>query len=134
MLQVRNTKKSDYNELCQWWKWFRFPAPPIQLLDDLKYGIMVYKGGKNICAGFLYFTNAHQFGLLEYVVSSPQVTDRKLRKQSLELLINTITKSAKDNNMKVLFSSLRSQPLIETYKNCGWQTGSTNTTEMMIKL
>ena len=131
MLKVRNTTQDDYTELCQWWKWFRFPAPPIEIIDHLKYGVMVYKNDQNICAGFLYFSNAHQFGLLEYIVSSPKVTDKKVRKQALELLVNTITKTAKDNGMLMLFSSLRSQPLIETYKKLGYTEGDSYTKEMI---
>ena len=133
-MQIRQTNKQDYDELCKWWKWHRFPIPPIEILDNLKYGLMVNNGTENICAGFLYFTNAKGFGLLEYVVSTNKIKDRQLRKVALELLLNGLKKVAKQNGIKILFSSLRSESLIKTYKNCGFVVGSKNTTELICKL
>ncbi|WP_339877047.1 hypothetical protein [Olleya marilimosa] len=134
MLQIRPTTIKDYKELCDWWQWHRFPKPPVELLDYLKYGLMVHSADQNICAGFLYFTNARQFGLLEYVVSTYKVKDKIVRKEALKVLILGLQKVAKNNGVEVLFSSLRNEPLIKTYQDCGFVIGSKNTTEMICKL
>jgi hypothetical protein len=44
MLNIRLTTPEDYIELKEWWRWHRFPPPPIDLLDNLRFGIMVYDG------------------------------------------------------------------------------------------
>jgi len=81
---LRHTTIEDYQELCEWWDFWRWKdgKPSLDLLDDLKYGLMVSMDGKNICSGFIYFTNAKQFGLLEYIVSSPFEKNREIRKEA----------------------------------------------------
>lgn len=135
MLNIRLTTPEDYPELKQWWNDWRWPQPPsIELLDNLRFGIMVHNQTTNLCAGFIYFTNAKQFALMEFIISNFNVKDRKLRKQSQELLINSLLEVAKQKGAKAIFTSVRSQSLVNTYKNCGFIQGSTNTTEMICKL
>lgn len=133
-MQIRLTQPQDYPLLQQWWKWHRFSAPPIDMLDNLRFGIMVYDGETQICAGFLFFTNAKAYGLLEYIVSNPEVKEKNTRKQALILLINTLIEMAQSKGVKTLYSSLKNQNLIQHYTQCGFLTGSTNTTEMIINL
>ena len=93
---VRLTTINDYPELITWWKWHRWSNPPsIELLDNLKFGIMVSQGYENICAGFIYFTNARAFGLLEYVISNHKVKNKAVRKEALKLLVAPLIDIAK---------------------------------------
>lgn len=135
-LNLRLTTIDDYTELCDWWNWWpSWDIPPtIDILDNLKYGIIISYNNQNVCAGFIYFTNAKGFGLLEYVVSTYKVKDKSIRKEALELLIVALLDIAKKQGVHTVFSSLQSDHLIKIYKDCGFQTGSQNTTEMIARL
>lgn len=134
ILQIRLTRPTDYPQLCHWWQFWRFPAPTMDLLDDLRFGIMVHNGTENICCGFIYFTNAKAYAMMEYIVSSHEVRDKTLRREALEYLIISLKELARSKGVKALYSSLKNDSLIKHYHNCGFITGSTNTTEMICKL
>lgn len=133
-LKVRLTQKEDYTELCEWWKWHRFTTPSLDLLDNLRFGLMVSIKNINICAGFIYFTNAKAYALMEYIVSSHKVKDKKIRQEAIQFLIYSLQEMAKQNGVQVLFSSLRNPHLIKHYEECGFIKGSKNTTEMICPL
>ncbi|WP_440880655.1 hypothetical protein [Tenacibaculum sp. C7A-26P2] len=133
-LEIRNTKITDYEELKSWWKWHRFPIPSIDLLDNLKYGLIVSFGDENICAGFIYFTNAKAYGMMEFIVSTHKVKNKEIRKNAIEFLINTIKEIAKSKGVKYIYSSLRNENLLKHYEICGFISGSKNTTEVVCKL
>lgn len=129
MFSSRWLEEEDYPQLCSWWKWFRFPAPAQHLLpDNGKCGVMVSKGDINVCAGFLYFTNS-SFALCEYVVSNFEYKDKD-RAEALKMLYEQIEQIAKQEGFSVLFSSVRSEVLINKMKSFGWEAG-TNSTEMI---
>lgn len=130
-LKVRLTNKEDYQELCEWWKWHRFPAPSLELLDNLRFGLIVSNGTENICAGVIYFTNAKHYALMEYIVSTYKVRDKKTRTEAIQFLIHSLQELAKQKGVKVLVSSLRNSHLVEHYKQCGFVIGSENTKEMV---
>lgn len=131
-LNIRLTTAEDYPELVEWWKYHRWSSPPsIELLDNLKYGIMISNDQENICAGFLYFTNANAFGLLEWIVSTYKVKDKAIRKEAITLLIASLMNTALKNGVKTLFTSVRHSSLIEHYKACGWVITSKNSNEMV---
>lgn len=135
-MDLRLTTKEDYKELCGWWDQWRWKdsKPSLELLDNLKYGLMVSLDGKNICAGFLYFTNASAFGLLEFIVSSPEIKQKNIRKEAIIFLICSLQEMAKRQGVKCLFSSLRSEALKKHYLDCGFVEGSKNTTEMIWRI
>lgn len=135
-LQLRFTKKEDYPELSNWWNWWRWKdsKPSLELLDNLKYGLIVSNETENICAGFMYFTNANAFALLEFVVSSPKIKDKSLRKESQIFLICSLLEFAKKQGVKVIFSSVRNPNLIKTYQECGFILGTENSNEMICRL
>jgi len=135
-LKLRMTEPGDYIELSDWWDWHRWKdsKPSIDLLDNLKFGLMVSCGDENICAGFIYFTNANAFGLLEFVVSTYKVKDKDMRKEAIIFLISSLQEMARRKGVKVLISSLRNQNLIRHYQDCGFVIGSERTTEMVCGL
>ena len=119
-METRFTTPEDYPELVTWWKWFRFPAPlPETLPNNLKDGIMISHNGENVCAGFIYRTPS-AFAWLEFIVSNPHIKDKSIRKESLELLINTISQVAKNLGFKVIFTSVKNENLINKYLDCGF--------------
>lgn len=134
--QVRLTKKEDYPELCEWWEYWRWGEgkPSLELLDDLKYGLMISNGTENICAGFIYFTNARQFGLMEYIVSTQKVREREIRKEALLYLIACLKQLAKEQGVTTLISYLISDSLIKNYLESGFVIGDKNATSLVCKL
>jgi len=135
-LQLRFTTKKDYPSLSDWWDWWRWKEakPSIELLDNLKFGMMVSNETQDICAGFIYFTNASAFCLMEYIISNPAIKDRELRRSALIFLICSLQEFAKKNKVKVIFSSVKNPNLIKTYQECGFMVGSNNSTEMVCGL
>ncbi len=95
---------------------------------------MVYKDGINICAGFIYFTNATKFGLMEYIVSNSKVRDKEIRKEALLYLIECLKQLAKQQGVTTLISYLISDSLIEKYLESGFVIGDKNATALICKL
>ena len=130
-LDLRLTHKKDYEELVTWWKWFRFEPPAIDLLpNNMKDGIMITLGDQNICAGFVYRTTSG-FCWVEFIVSNPLIKDRKVRKDALTLLIDSLSVFAKKTGAKVIYTSLKNESLINHYKSCGYVLGSKGCQEMI---
>lgn len=130
MYSIRLLTTEDYPELCRWWRFFRFPPPPIECLpDNGTCGIMVSKGGVDICAGFLYFTNS-ALAWIEYIVSNPDYRNKD-RKLAIQHLITEISELAKKRNKMVLFTSVKNQHLIKHFEACGYINSGNNTTEMV---
>jgi hypothetical protein len=131
--EARLLSDSDYDKLCSWWKWFRFPAPPKDFLpEDGKGGIMISKDGIDICAGFLFLNNS-KIAWLEYVVSNPEYKNKD-RKEAVVELIVTLCGIAKKQGYKAVFSSLKNENLVKRYEEAGFTKGISNTTEVVISL
>lgn len=131
-LEIRLTTIEDYQELVDWWKWHKWSVPPsIELLDSLKYGIMISLNNQNLCAGFIYFTNASAFALIEFIVSTYKIRDRDIRSQAKKLLIVSLMDVAKKQGVRTLFSSVRHEALIKDYIDCGFTITSKNSNELV---
>jgi hypothetical protein len=86
---IRQLNKYDYNSiLIDWWKDWRWEAPPKDFLpDDGSGGYIVYDGDIPVCAGFIYITNS-KVGWCDWIISNFNYKDRKKRKKALVELIN----------------------------------------------
>lgn len=129
----------DYDTLCDWWSFWRFPSPSRDVLPDnglggLKVSYIDDSGNKvPCCAGFLYGTNS-SLCWLEFVVSNPKVKDKKIRSESILKVIKDICLSAKSNGYKAVFSSLKNDNLINKYTEVGFSKSITNTKELTLNL
>lgn len=133
-MDVRFLIDSDYEILVDWWKDWRWDAPPRDMLpQDGVGGLMVSKDGVDICAGFIYFTNS-KTAWIEFIVSNFKYKEKD-RKQALEFLISSLVDVTRDvNNCKYIYTSLKSPSLIKRYENCGFKSGSTSCTEMIMTI
>ena len=131
---VRMLIDGDYeNILCKWWKTWRWTPPIKDLLpQDGNGGIIVSKDGVDICAGFLFLTNS-KTAWSEYIISNFEYKDKD-RHEAIEFLINTLSYMAKDKGYTYVYVSLKNNPLIDRYTNCGYSKGSTGCTEMIKKI
>jgi len=130
-MEVRFLDDRDYDVLSQWWKDWRWSAPPKDMLpQDGRGGLMVSKDGEDICAGFVYFTNS-KTAWIEYIVSNFQYRQDD-RKEAIELLIKSLVEvAAETNGTKYFYTSLKNKNLINRYAECGFEKGSNNCTEMI---
>ncbi len=90
---------------------------------------MVSSNGEDVCAGFVYATNS-KVAWIEFIVSNFHYREKD-RKEAIEFLIYSLLEICKQNGFIYAFSTLKSPSLIKMYENCGFQKGSTNTTEMV---
>lgn len=132
MYNIRLLTEDDYPVLCEWWKFWRFPAPPREFLpNNGTGGIMISKDGIDICAGFLYGTNS-RLAWLEYIVSNPKYRDN--RAGAIQYLISELTRLAKETGYGAVFTSVKNENLVKHYEACGYFKGSNNTYEMVISI
>tara|TARA_R110000772_G_scaffold35637_9_gene85855 strand:- start:4726 stop:5142 length:417 start_codon:yes stop_codon:yes gene_type:complete len=132
VLKHRNTSESDYKELCEWWKFWRFPPPPLPILpDNGKNGIMVSFEQANICAGFIYATSSPLLFHFEWVVSSPYIKNRELRAEALNFLIQKASEVIHGNGGKIIYTSLKNESLVQRYEENGFVTASKGCFEMI---
>ena len=137
MIKARLLVNDDYMTLVKWWSANRFPAVNFDWLpqvDGVLQGIMIYNDEVEICAGFIINTTVPKGAMVEYIVANFNVKDRALRKESLQLLINTISEVCKGMGKSFVFTSLKNEGLKSSFEDCGFVIGSTNTCEMIKNL
>lgn len=123
-MEYRFTNSDDYDTLVEFWKWHRFPAPKFEMLpNEMRDGIAVIQDNVILTAGFLYRTPS-TFCFLEFIVSNPAIKDRKIREESINLLIEVISNVAKKMNFKIMFTFVKNDNLINKLKNNDFITGS----------
>lgn len=132
MLHVRSLTSEDYSEnLVKWWNDWKWTAPPREFLPENGLGgFMVCDEDYPVVAGFLYTTNS-SVAWVEFIVSNIEYKHKENRKKAIRLLILTLEELAKINGKKYIYSSLKSEPLINAYMDCGFVKGSSNTQEMI---
>lgn len=129
MFNVRVLTEEDYPVLCEYWRWFRFPAPPQDCLpNNGTGGIMVMKGGVNICAGFIYFTNS-KLSWVEFIISNPEYREND-RAEAIQFLLSELCGIAERKGFKGVFSSIKNKNLIKHYEACNFQKNE-GTTEFI---
>ena len=131
---TRRLTETDYPILCDYWKFWRFPPPTRDMLpSDIGDSVAVIFNNQIACAGFLYATTSKIYWM-EFIVSNPNIKDRKVRKEALGLLIRGISYMAEQSEAKTIYSSLKNDSLISHYLDCGFIKGSSNCQEMIKNL
>lgn len=117
----------DYAMLCAWWKahgWDdglpRHALPPIGIVvtDDKD---------KPLSAGFLYNCDGTSFGLIEWVVSNPDISGRLVYK-SIFVLLGELKELAFKTGSFLLTAGVHKshRGLAKLYEKCGFQTVDNN--------
>ncbi len=97
-LNIRPLNYEDYDTtLVGWWNdWGWQVAPKRELLPANGIGgVMVYDGDVPVCAAFLYTTNSG-IAWIDWIVSSKTYTNKKGRKEALNILVESLTNTAKN--------------------------------------
>jgi hypothetical protein len=130
---VRYLIESDYELLCQWWKSWRWQAPPRDFLPEGGLGgMLVEKNGIPIVAGFIYFTNS-AVAWNEFIISNFDYK-YKDRKEAIKILIFELTELAKRNGSKYVYTVVKNQNLKKAYQELGFSNGSVKVDEMVMVL
>ncbi|TDD77111.1 hypothetical protein [Flavobacterium caseinilyticum] len=130
---VRFLNETDYDVLCQWWKAFRWTAPPRDFLpENGTGGMMVHKDGVNIVAGFIYFTNS-AIAWSEFIISNFDYKDKD-RKEAIKILIYELNELAKRKGSKYIYTVVKNQNLKKIYQEMGYANGSVKVDEMVLVL
>ena len=129
-LIFRPLEEEDYEIICSWWKWWRWPVLPKSVLpDNGKGGFMVEKNNIPIVSGFLFISNS-EMAMLEWVVSNPKYKEKD-RKQAIELLIIGVENCCRQMGSKHIITLGRNKHLMETHKNLGWTVDTTPSYEII---
>jgi len=134
-MEARNLTESDYEVLSEWWKWNRFPIPPKEVLPNMGLGgIMINDGlGNNICSGFIYNTDS-KLAWIEFIVASPHIKDRDIRRKGQVFLIESLTNEARERGYLAVFASIKVESLIQRYIEAGYSADGLKATELVIRL
>lgn len=131
---VRFLNENDYDDLCGWWKAWRWTAPPRDFLpENGTGGFIVEKDGINVVAGFMYFTNS-AIAWSEFIVSNFDFKDKDQRKEAIKILIYELNELAKRKGSKYIYTVVKNKNLEEIYKEMGFSNGSVKVNEMVLVL
>ena len=131
---VRKLNKSDYYDiLIDWWKDWGWDSPPdIEILpDEGESGVIVYQDDVPVCAGFIYTSNA-SLCWISWIVSNRNYRDREKRKESIKMLIETLSITGKKLGAKYCYLNFSNKHLIKPSEDLGFTRGSI--TQEMIKI
>jgi hypothetical protein len=124
---IRRLEESDYETLVDWWKWWRWTAPPKTFLPDT--GFIVEKDSIGIVACYVYMTNS-KAALMEWVVSNPQYRNKD-RKEAIKFLMQVVEKLLKDRGIIHLMTMGRHPSLLKIHKELGWSIDPTPSHEII---
>lgn len=125
-MKIRPFEITDYLTLHNWWKEYDWQSIPLKSLPQTGFIIDDY------CAGFLYKTDS-DIAWLEWIVSNKNA-NKKEKSQALDLLITTLTETAKTNGFRVIFTSVAHKGLTEKYKTLGFKETDSRMTNLIKEL
>jgi hypothetical protein len=131
-LSARQLQESDYeNILLGWWSDWGWVAPEKDMLpENGTGGIIIFCDDVPVCSGFLYTTNSG-IAWVEFIVSNKNFTNRSVRLDALNLLINSLSNVAKTAGHKYAYTILKNQSLMNRFKDIGYIKGDSDCFEMI---
>ena len=124
---VKQVNKELYDLICTWWEARSWPVIPWTTLPS--NGYVVYEDEKPIIAGFLYLSDS-ALGMIEWIVASPDTTKEE-RARGFDRLMEELLKTAKENDIQILYTSLNHPKLIEKYEKHNFVKAETDVTNMI---
>ena len=111
-------KETDYDELCQWWRDWKLPIHPKEILSET--GITISKDGVNICSSFIYSTDSY-ICFFEFAIMNRNTT-KEQREGALEMLGDALLSTAKSMGFKLAMTlgedkQSRTAPVLHQWKN-----------------
>lgn len=106
---VKRFESSDYEMLCSWWKARDMGTIPLNCLSST--GLIV----NNCVAGFLYLTNS-KMSMIDCVISDKE-SNKEVRQNALDILVDELTKLAKEYDYKCVFFTSKHPRICDIHKN-----------------
>ncbi len=114
--EKRYITPDDYEEVCQWWHSWDWPPFPQAFLAPT--GLMVSKEGVNLCAVWLYKTDAAICWAENYISNKNALSeDRRL---ALDFLMGAIDEEVKVMGFSVIMSSVKHANLCRRLERNGF--------------
>lgn len=120
----------DYDMLCEWWEFWRWPVLEKDFLPDYgRGGVLVLKDDVPICSIFLYMSNS-DLCFLGWMVSNPKYREKD-RYDAIAYLIDVASEEAFSQGRKYVYGVSNKKSVIERYAKSGFIAGPSNCTEMI---
>ena len=118
MMQMRQINiDSDFPKLKTWWEARNFPPANPRFLPPT--GIMVSMDGSDICAGFLFKSDANA-AIIGNIVTNPDAPGAK-RNEALDDLIKILTAIAIQDGFSMLCCSTNLPKVMRRFEKHGFQ-------------
>ena len=91
---------------------------------------MVQSSGRDVCCGFIYFTNS-KAAWVEWIVADFNYREED-RGECIKACIMSLTNIAKQHGFKYIYASLKSESLAKKYHECGFSYGDSSAQEMVM--
>lgn len=129
---VRSLNANDYDDiLVGWWTDWGWDAPRRDFLpEDGAGGLIVFDGDEPVCAGYMYATNS-KVAWVDWIISSKTYRQKPTRKECLDLLIFTLTKTCEIKGYNYVYALIKDKNLINVYEDFGYVKGDSYTGEMI---
>tara|TARA_R100001530_G_C4310211_1_gene152812 strand:+ start:618 stop:1049 length:432 start_codon:yes stop_codon:yes gene_type:complete len=102
-------KEKYYPIVSKWWEEWKWPSISPEFLSTT--GAIIKHEDEYICAAWLYQTDSLMC-VVDFFISVKKKFSGNLKKDSLKLLINKLEELAQSNGFKAVYTSVKSQPLI----------------------
>lgn len=124
---IRQINDDLYQILCGWWEARGVPALTKDLLGTQGYAYFL--DDKPIIAGFLYKAENSSFGMVEWIVSSPEST-REQRNLGFKELMDRLLAEAKEAKIRLLMTTVKHHSLMKRMEGEGFFQDTQNVTQM----
>lgn len=134
-LIINAIEETDYDKFVEWWKFWKFPPPPKNLLPANGLGglKLTNEEGIDVAVAFLYETNS-DIAWLEFLVLNPNIKDKNQREEAKKEIIYYLTLHAEQKGYKAVFSSVKQKSLIDSFVKNGYSESKQDTKELVINL
>lgn len=114
-MNLYNITNENYNTIVEWYKGWDLPITPFECIP--RNSLIV----DNVCAGFIYQLDNTPMWWIEGVISNPKVEDKKLKKESLKILIKSLEDVAVQNGGSLIMSSTPRESLNMIFLDAGYK-------------
>jgi len=130
MYKIEVYNESHYDLINSWLKDHKWDSLPLDLIP--KNGIVVHKDNKPLCTGFLYKTDS-SFCFIEFIVYDPK-EDINECSFAIDELLKALHYRAKSEGFKYIMASTNNLPLVNKYKEQGFETSSNHVTNLIKRI
>lgn len=116
---------SDYPLIFNWWKKRGVQPQEPDFLPPT--GFVLEHNGEKLCAGFLFKTDA-KIAVIGHMVSNPEVTNKEIRSQAIDLLIQRLIHEARYYGFRAVSCSSNVDRLNLRYESFGFVKSDENET------